>query len=209
MTGTAKLTPRQAEVLAFVEDRHRSAGFCPSQKEIAAHFGFRSTFAVREHLRLIEQKGFLCRVPGKSRAIRITGRRNSGTGSFVEIPLLGRIPAGQPLAAIEDHEATIPIGRGLFRGQQLFALRVHGDSMKDVGICDGDIAVLNHQPEVENGEIAAVLIDDDATLKRVVRTRDGVILRAENPAFRDIVIPSNERPELRIAGRLVGIIRSI
>lgn len=209
MTDNRKLTSRQAEVLAFLKERQISSGFCPSLKEVAAHFGFRSTFAVREHLRLIEKKGFIYRKPGQPRAINIRGKGNATDDGLVKIPLLGRIPAGQPLAAFEETERVIGAERGLFRGQQLFALRVRGDSMKGAGICDGDIAVLNYQQEVENGKIAAVLIEDEATLKRVIRNSHGLVLRAENPGFPDIVISKNEGRECRIAGLLVGLIRSL
>jgi repressor LexA len=209
VTETNLLTSRQAEVLAFLEERQRSTGFSPSLKEIARHFGFASTFAVREHLRLIEKKGFLRRVPRKSRAIRITRHCQGQENSLRRIPLLGRIPAGSPLTAVEETEEIIGVERRLFQGQQLYALRVRGNSMTGAGIMDGDLAVLNYQQDVENGQIAAVLIDDEATLKRVFRTPDALILHPENPDFQNIVITDKDTQECRIAGRLVGLIRSL
>jgi repressor LexA len=209
MSKADSLTLRQAEVLAFVQERQRSSGCCPSQREIADHFGFNSTFAVREHLRLIEQKGFLQRTPGRRRHIQVDRHPLGSSGETVDVPLLGRIAAGVPMTAVENIELLLPLPRSCFRGRQLFALRVRGDSMRDAGILSGDLAVLDQDAKVEHGQIAAVVLDDDATLKRILRKRDTLVLRAANPAFPDIVVRADEKRSLHIAGLLVGLLRSV
>ena len=121
--------------------------------------------------------------------------------------VLGKIAAGTPQEAFQTAEEFLPLSSGFFPGTDLFALRVKGESMKDAGILPGDFAVMNYQQDVADGEIAAVLLDDDATLKYLHRRRGSVVLRGANPAFRDIVIPRDESRSLRILGKYVGLIR--
>ena len=111
------------------------------------------------------------------------------------------------MEAIQDVEGFLPVSPSMFRGGELFALRVKGDSMKDVGILPGDFAVVNRQQDVIDGEIAAVLLEDDATLKFVHRRNGAVVLRGANPAFRDIVIRRDDGRALRILGKYIGLIR--
>jgi repressor LexA len=208
MPSTFELTNRQREVLEFVEGHAASTGSSPTLEEICQHFRFRSPNAAREHLRLIAQKGHLHRQPRRARGIRLS-RRDSSLGESVRVPLLGRIAAGNPTDAVENVEARIPLPRSLWRGGNLFALRVGGSSMEGAGIYDGDIAILNARAEAAKGEIAAVLIGDDTTLKRVFRTAHGVRLRAENPDFPDLNFDGSAAASLRIAGVLVGILRVV
>jgi len=173
----------------------------PTQREIAERFGFASPNAVRSHLRLMEKKGMLALLPGKARGLRL--KPSLATG----IPVLGRIAAGTPVEAHENYDDFVPVSPHFFRGSDLFALLVKGDSMKDAGIFPGDIAIINRQQDVADGDIAAVLIDDDATLKFLHRRRGMVLLRGANSTFRDIVIRSAETRSLRILGRYVGLVR--
>ncbi|MEO5716300.1 MAG: transcriptional repressor LexA [Luteolibacter sp.] len=196
------LTPTQTKVLDLIRNRTHKDGRPPTHDEIASHFGWKSAFSVRQHLSLIEKKGALLREKGKARTVR-----TSRSQADVEIPLLGSIPAGPFTEAIETCGELLAIPEGMFRGKRLFALRVDGDSMKCAGIHHGDIAVINYQPEVRNGEIAAVRHRDESTLKRVYRTASGLLLKAENPEFKDIPIPADEAEDCQVVGRLVGIIR--
>lgn len=173
----------------------------PTQREIAARFGFASPNSVRTHLRLMEQKGMVARLPGKARGLRLGCIASAG------IPVLGRIAAGHPQAAIGDADEVLPVSPRFFRGTNLFALVVKGDSMRDVGILPGDIAIMNRQQDVADGEIAAVLLDDDATLKFLHRRDGAVVLRGANPAFPDLVIRGDESSSLRVLGKYVGLIR--
>jgi len=204
-----ELTDRQKEILAYVEERQRSAGFPPTLQEIAAHFGFKSANSVRQHLRLIENKGRVRRLPGRSRALVVPKvRRRSPTG-FVRIPLLGSIAAGNPILAAPSAESVLDFPEHLFRGAELFALRVKGGSMEGAGILGGDIAVLDAAAEVGSGAIGAVLIGDEATLKYIHREDGGLLLRAANAAFPDLKLDSARSEQARVMGRLVGVVRSI
>lgn len=209
MKRSKSLTARQQQVLAFVEDRQQQTGFAPTLQETAKHFGFKSQNTVREHLRLIQKKGFVHRVPGRSRALVVVRVNGSSNTDSVRVPLLGRIPAGNPVTADEEREALLTLPSQFFRGRQLFALRVHGNSMKDAGILNGDIAVLDASRDALDGSISAVLIDDEATLKRVYRKPEGLVLKAENTDFRDIKISPAEAEQTRIVGVLVGVVRKV
>jgi repressor LexA len=125
------------------------------------------------------------------------------------IPLLGRIAAGVPILAEQNFDDYLPISPALFGGGELFALHVFGDSMKGVGIRNGDIAIIQTRNFVENGEIAAVLIDREATLKRVYLTSKSLILKCENPAYEDLEYPEGTGEYIRVLGRYQGIVRNI
>ena len=123
-------------MLAFIQNRQRETGFVPSLQETADHFGFKSPNSVRQHLRLIEKKGLVHRLPGRSRALVLARQEN--LDDCVHVPFLGCIPAGLPAVAQEDMEALLTLPAHLFRGDGLFALRVRGTSMNGAGILDGD-----------------------------------------------------------------------
>ncbi|HXM40920.1 MAG TPA: transcriptional repressor LexA [Bryobacteraceae bacterium] len=209
MPRAAALTTRQQQVLAFYQNRQRETGFVPTLQEVADHFGFKSPNSVRQHLLLIEKKGFVHRSPGRSRALVLVRQGSLDDSDSVHVPLLGRIPAGVPRVAQEDMEALLTLPANLFRGDRLFALRVRGTSMKGAGIIDGDIAVLDAERKVTNGAIAAVRIEDDATLKRVYRSRNKLSLKADNPAYPEIKVRVKDVQHVQILGLLIGIVRKI
>jgi len=206
---TVQLTVRQKEILRFYTHRQQQTGILPTLQEVADHFGFKSRNAVREHLRLLELKGAIRRVHGRARALEILWRDIPKDPGVARVPLLGTLPAGNLSAAFEDAEEVLNLPTGFFRGHHPFALHVRGTSMEEAGILNGDIAVLDESLEPEQGAIAAVLIEDEATLKRVYHTPEAVVLKAENPAFPDIKIGANEAREPRVLGVLVGILRRI
>jgi len=201
------LTHRQSEIYSFIQECQRREGVIPTLKEICKRFGFKSINAAREHLRLIERKGLLHRSPGQARAIKLAVRLPDAAEDTLAVPLLGRIAAGQPSLALEEIEDTLPLPRQLFRGKRLFALRVRGESMIGAGIFDGDVAVLDGEREVRDGEIAAVVVDGEATLKRIYKSSKGLRLHAENPAIPDRLVRASEYNSIRIAGVLVGTMR--
>jgi len=123
-------------------------------------------------------------------------------------PLVGAVAAGRPITAVENIEGHLTLDRNLFAGQNVFALRVRGDSMIGAGIHDGDIAVVQKQPVADDGQIAVVMIDDEATLKRFGRKDKAIILHAENPAYPDIVI-GPEDGEVEVVGKVIGIMRKM
>ncbi len=194
-------TTRQMEIAEFLDAEFRRRGMMPTQREIATRFGFASPNSVRSHLRLMAKKGMVSLLPGKARGLKLTISTSPG------IPVLGKIAAGIPQEAFQTAEEFVPLPPHFFRGTDLFALRVKGDSMKDAGILPGDIAIMNRQEDVADGEIAAVLLDDDATLKYLHRRRGSVVLRGANPTFREIIVRADEARTLRILGRYVGLIR--
>jgi len=196
-------TKRQREITDFIAERIRSGGGSPTEREIGERFGFKSPFAARSHLAAMEKKGIIQREPGKARSIRLTAGVSDG------IPILGEIPAGAPMTAFEQMDEVLAVPKGLFSGAELFGLRVKGESMINKGIFSGDIAVLNRQPDVQNGEIAAVLLDDDATLKIFLRLRGKVILRAANPDVPDRFVEKDDHKAVLILGRFVGLIRRV
>lgn len=202
------LTPRQAKVLRFVRDFVRRHGYAPSVREVAAAMRIGTPKGAADHLKALARKGYLVRDAGRSRALRVVGEDG---GSERGIPLVGRIAAGAPILAEENIEEWIDVAPEAFgRGVgELFAVRVRGDSMIGDHILDGDLAVIRAQASVESGEIAAVLIGEEATLKRVVRRGGGrVELVGSNPAHKPIVLERGVGGgEERVLGRLVGIVR--
>ncbi|MDX2111535.1 MAG: transcriptional repressor LexA [Verrucomicrobiota bacterium] len=203
------LTQTQTKVLAFVEQASAEKGHPPTVKEIAHHFGWSSTSSAQQHLEALQRKGRLARTPKSPRTLHVTKPlRPLHPEQTVAVPLVGRIAAGSPIFALEEAEENLPLPRALFRGSSLFALRVKGDSMINAGIFDGDIAVLQSGPDFSNGDIAAVVVDEEATLKRVFKTRSGLRLQAENPAYPDRLVPLDKiKQSFRLAGVLVGTIR--
>lgn len=203
------LTDKQSRIYEFIVARQRDNGYPPTQAEICDHFGFGSLNTVRSHLVLIEKKGYIRLNCGKARGIQLV---LSPAPVFRQqedsIPLLGRIAAGVPIWAEQNVEDYLPIPPAFFGGGELFALRVLGDSMTGAGIKNGDIAVIQRRDCVENGEIAAVLIEQEATLKRVYVSSNSLVLKAENPAFEDLTYAKDKSELIRILGRYQGIVRT-
>jgi len=203
------LTDKQSKIYEFISAWQMENGYPPTQAEIRDHFGFCSLNAVRSHLVLIEKKGYVRLNCGKARGIQLV----SSPASVIRrqensIPLLGRISAGVPIWAEQNFEDHLPISPALFGGGELFALYVLGDSMTGAGIKNGDIAVIQRRDCVENGEIAAVLIDQEATLKRVYLSSESLVLKSENPAFEDLKYAASKNDLIRILGRYQGIVRT-
>jgi repressor LexA len=202
-----ELTPQQSKVLGFITDTMRRMGMPPTIREIADHFGYKSINNVRQHLSLIAKKGYIRLMRGKARGIEVVAEkvRTALDGSAIDVPLVGVVPAGSPVTAAENIDSYITLDKSLFRGDDLFTLRVKGDSMEGAGICSGDIAVVRQQRNAANNDIVVALIDDDATLKRFFRRNGQVILHAENPKYENIVLGSDR--QVSIIGKLVGVIR--
>ena len=207
MDPPRRLTNRQRQVLEFVSTCVKETGSAPTLEEICNHFGFKSTNSARQHLKLIARKGYLQLQPSRARGIRLS-HHGASQAAVNFVPLVGRIAAGDPIGAVEHVEATIPVPGDMGRGEDLFALRVHGDSMTDAGIFDGDIAIVSAQPVADNGKIAAVVIGEDVTLKRFFRTPERVRLRAENSSYPELVFDHTNLDTIRVAGVLVGTLRT-
>jgi len=209
------LTSQQQRVLSFMLEYRAKNGFPPTVREIASSLGYSSPNNVRQHLRLIEQKGVIRLFPGKARGIEFHPNvhcdpipdENQEREENIEqgVPLIGSVAAGSPITAIENIEGYVTIDRTLFRGEGLFALRIRGDSMTGMGILNGDIVIVKSQSQASHNEVVVVIIDGDATLKRFIRENGTIRLRAENPQYEDIVL--DPASSIQIAGRLLGVIR--
>lgn len=200
------LTPRQQQVLDFIRSFQKERGAPPSFREIALQLGFKSLNTVQQHLRLICQKGHIRLNPGKARGIDVyADAEHQKKQDQKQVPLIGTVAAGQPLFAIENISDYITLDRTLFHDQGLFTLRVKGDSMQGIGVLDGDYVVVRQQSQVDSGEVVVVIIGEEATLKRYLVEKGQIVLRAENPDFQDILIPSGQKAW--IAGKMVGLIR--
>ena len=196
------LTKRQQQVLDYVHAHQRQHGLPPTLREIQAHFGFASPFAVTRHLQALEKKGALTRRPGKARGFTSPTLHNP---SFTAVPLYGTIPAGPPVEAEQQSDQYVsidPTALGLRANAALFALAVRGDSMTGAGILDGDVVFLVKR-EPRASDIVAALIDGESTLKRFLVQRGQPYLRAENPRYPDL-LPARE---LIIQGVMVGLLR--
>lgn len=203
------LTHKQKSILEFINTYLQAEGRPPTLKEIAQHFGYASDNSVRTHLRLIHKKGFLTKEPYKARGLRTIEFLKISSLNAIKIPLLGTIAAGKPITAIENLEKYISVDRELFKGDDIFALRVKGDSMNGAGINDGDIAIIHPQNNAENGEIVVAIIDEEATLKYFYKEGDTVILKASNPSYTDIKIDPSTKVEIKIIGKVIGLIRKL
>ena len=196
------LTPGQKNVLQFIQAEQRGKGLTPSTREIQQHFGFASQTSVMQYLSALERKGFLQRHARKARALVTSGTKTR----VVDIPIYGQIPAGMSTLAeqqIEGHVTLDLDSLNASRTATTFALRVRGDSMIGAHILDGDLVILEDRQEVQNGDIVAALIDGETTLKRYVTERGRPFLKAENPAFPNLV-PAQE---LRIQGVMTSLVR--
>ncbi len=197
------LTPRQQDVLNFLTEQSREEGFMPSTREIKERFGFASQTAAVNHLRALERKGAIRRLPGKARAVTLG--RSAGRGSVIDVPIFGAIPAGMAVLVEQENEGWVSLNAesaGVSPRAQVFALKVRGDSMNGAHILDGDLVVLELR-EPRDGDIVAALIDGETTLKRFVKKRGRPFLRAENPAYPDLLPAA----ELVVQGVMVTLVR--
>ncbi len=199
------LSPKEKEALEFIEAYFVDNGFPPTVREIGEAIGFTSKSSVYKLLRRLEAKGYLEIVPGEARGLRLI-RPARG------IPVLGKIPAGEPLIPYEDFEEVLPVDPSFFGEEKLFALRVKGDSMVGAGILPGDLVVIRVTEEAKNGEIvAAVLTEPEAevTLKRLELKDGTLVLKPENPSYEPFVFEKEDvaRGRVKILGVMVGLIR--
>lgn len=202
-----KLTPRQAEILAFIKHCLESNGYPPTRAEIAQQLGFKSPNAAEEHLKALARKGAIEMTPGTSRGIRIPDMENEhGEDAESGLPIIGRVAAGAPILAQQHIEESCPINPDFFHPKADYLLRVKGMSMKDIGIFDGDLLAVHATKEARNGQVVVARVDDEVTVKRLKREGHKVWLIAENPEFSPIEIDLREQ-ELHIEGLSVGVLR--
>jgi len=203
-----ELTRRQEEILEFLKDFVMERGFPPTLREIASHLGIRGPKGPHKALRILERKGYLRRVSGGSRALEIVGVSPAEERQVLSVPIVGRVRAGEPVLAVENVEGYVRLDRSLLSSENVFLLRVQGDSMVEAHIQDGDFALVKPQANAENGEIVVALIEDEATIKRIFKKRDLICLEPANPAMEPIVVKKGEK-RVKIVGKVVGIFRKL
>ncbi len=201
-----QLTDRQKEILAFINRSIGERGYPPTLREIGRNFGIKSTNGVNDHLRALEKKGYLQREDMKSRALRPVDT----VGQTVEIPILGRVAAGQPLLAVRNYEDTVRVDR-FFVGQnrEVFALRVKGDSMIEAGILDGDFVFVRKQLQANAGDIVVAMIEDEATVKRYFPDGDNIRFEPANQSLRPIVVRKKDWKSVNLLGIVIGVYRKM
>ena len=210
-------SPKQLEVLGFIEQFIARQGLPPTRGEIAAGLGLKNRQGIDQHLRALQAKGIVELVPGRSRGIRLPSAHHARpvtspaqsllAGEEIGLPLLGRIAAGSPILASSNIEERLQVDPALFKPRADFLLRVRGDSMKNADIRDQDLLAVHQTSQVRNGQIVVARLGDEATVKRYRRQGDRVRLEPENPAYQVIEIDL-QRQELAIEGLAVGIIRT-
>ncbi len=196
-----KLTARQQEVLELIKDHISDTGYPPTRAEIAQSLGFRSANAAEEHLKALARKGAIEMVAGASRGIRLPEAQSG-------IPLVGRVAAGNPILAQEHIEDYCNIPKDFFHPRADFLLTVHGMSMKDAGILDGDLLAVHSTDQARNGDIVIARIEDEVTVKRFKRERNNALVELwpENPDF-DVIKVDLRDDAFSIEGLSVGVIR--
>ena len=194
-----KLTARQQQVLDVIRDYVADTGYPPTRADIARELGFKSANAAEEHLRALARKGAIEMIAGASRGIRL----NESSG----LPIIGRVAAGSPILATEHIEDHCELPAGFFSPSADYLLRVSGDSMKDVGILDGDLLAVHNTDTARDGQIVVARIEDEVTVKRLKRSGQHTLkLLPENPDYDPIVIDLRQT-EVSIEGVSVGVIR--
>lgn len=206
-----ELKKRERQILKFIMEEVQRRGFPPSVREIAEGVGLKSTASVYLYLNSLDEQGFIKKDKRKPRALEIMdvckhlGLVENDKREMVEIPVLGEINAGEPILAQENIEDYFPIPLSFLRvkREDLFILRVQGDSMVEAGILSGDMAIMKQQSTAQNGEIVAALLEDEATIKRFYKLEDRIRLQPENKNHDPIYVQ-----DVQILGILIGLFRS-
>ncbi|GLR76557.1 transcriptional repressor LexA [Aliivibrio sifiae] len=199
------LTARQQEVFELIKAKIDDTGMPPTRAEIARELGFRSANAAEEHLKALARKQVIEIIPGASRGIRIL--LQEAENEELGVPLIGQVAAGEPILAQEHVESHYQVDPGMFKPQADFLLRVNGESMKNIGIMDGDLLAVHKTQDVRDGQVVVARVDDDVTVKRLERKGSMVFLHAENEEFSPIEVDLTSQ-SLSIEGLAVGVIRS-
>jgi repressor LexA len=204
----ARLTDRQREVLEFIQAFSEAHGVPPTVREIGGRFHV-TPRAAFDHLRALERKGYLRRRSTEGRTSRALTLVVPPAKRY-EVPILGRIAAGTPLLAEENRDGTLPLDPAWVggRGDDVFGLRVRGESMINAHIVEGDLVLVRRQDHAQPGDIVVALVDGEATVKRFARDAHAVLLRPEHPTMGPIIIREGEK-DLRILGKVVGLVRGL
>lgn len=197
-----ELTAIQKKILEYIIDMIMSKQIPPTLAEIARHFRYKNRSTVQQHLRALEQKGYIKRNPKLARGIELT----ISDKFFVPRPIIGEVAAGNPIVVYPDAIDTVELPSIVYMPRDSFLLRVKGDSLKDAYIFDGDIIIVNPNAMVTDGQIVVAILDDSAVVKRYFRQNGTIILKSENKAYKPIEIKA-DYDKFRIVGVVVGVYR--
>lgn len=203
MSAKRMLTPRQKQILDFIEEMINLSGLPPTIREIGKKFDITSTNGVRSILDALENKGFIRRQKLVSRGIELVRRSPI---AFNRIPIVGSVPAGLPITAIENREGELAVDTSFLPNEEVYCLRVKGESMINAGIFDGDFVLVDKNVSPLKGDIVVAVIGEEATVKKFYPERQRVRLEPQNEAFGPIIVDKNT-PGFYIAGRVVGLMR--
>lgn len=205
------LTTRQKSVYEFIESYILQKGYGPTVREIAEAVHLSSPSTVHVHLKTLEEKGYIVRDPLKSRSIALLGKHeqeeafgSTGSSNTLSLPLVGNVAAGEPILAEHNVETTLQLPTEIVGDSASFILAVHGESMIEAGINDGDYVVVKEQQVARNGEIIVALIDDGATVKRFFKEKDRIRLQPENSTMEPIITR-----DCAIVGKVVAVLRKV
>ncbi|MCQ4772298.1 LexA repressor [uncultured Clostridium sp.] len=199
-----KISPKQTEILEYIKSEIINRGFPPAVREICEAVNLKSTSSVHSHLETLERNGYIRRDPTKPRAIEIVDDNfNLTRRELVNVPVVGRVAAGEPILAVENVENYFPIPAEFMPNSQTFMLNVKGESMINAGILDGDQILVQQQSTAENGDIVVALIDDSATVKTFYKEDGYYRLQPENDTMEPIIV----KDDLKILGKVIGVFR--
>lgn len=206
-------TPKQEEILRCIESYIKDKGYPPSIRDICKEVNLSSSSTVFTHLASLEKKGYIQRDDSTTRGIRLTGTKSVVTAyidkqntenDIVSVPVIGKVAAGSPILAVESIERHFPIPSDFANGQEVFMLKVAGDSMIEIGILDGDYVLVQRQSTANDGDVIVALLEDEATVKTYYKERDCFRLQPENRHLKAIYTK-----ELIVLGKVIGVFRKM
>ena len=198
-----KISKKQSEILEYIKSQIINKGYPPSVRDICEAVDLKSTSSVHSHLETLEKNGYIRRDPTKPRAIEIIDDNfNLSRREVVNVPIVGKVAAGQPILAVENIESYFPVPMEFMPNEQCFMLKVQGDSMINAGIFDGDTIIVEQCQTARNGDMVVALVEDSATVKTFYREADHIRPQPENDAMEPIIVP-----DCQILGKVFGVFR--
>jgi len=197
------LTTRQSEILDLIRDYQDKHGYPPSLRELAGHFKVYPN-SIQDHLKALTRKGYLKREPNRSRGVSLT----KSSGPLRTIPLYGAIPAGSPLSVEEAVEDYVTLPEGWTKGEEVFLLRVRGESMSPF-ILPGDQVIVRRQQKIPDGAIGVFRLDNEVTLKRYYQQKDQVTLKGDNPDIDPLILKKQDLSTFSVLGKVIGVYRPL
>lgn len=197
-----KISPKQLEILEYIKSQILERGFPPAVRDICEAVHLKSTSSVHSHLETLEKNGYIRRDPTKPRAIEILDDSFNMRREMVNVPIIGRVAAGEPILAEQNIEDYFPIPMEFMPNNQTFILKVQGESMINAGILDGDMVIVEQRATARNGDMVVALIEDGATVKTFYKEDGHIRLQPENDTMDPIIVT-----DVQILGKVIGLFR--